>query len=371
MQLTIKKDVLLSAVKTTQKAVPGKSSLQILECMLLETCDSGQELTLTGNNLEIAIQCKVAAVVEDNGNTLVNARLFCELVEKLPEEDILLRQDGNRLMIKSGASEFCIAAMPSDAYPRPEMAEPQNTIELDSLKDLVLRTAFAAGIDDTNPVLNGIFLSMEKGSLAAAGCDGRRFALATAAVENTGAFKAIIPAKTLGELAKLIGPREKINVGFSGTTVLFTKPGFVFSCRTIEGEYVAIQKLVQQVDRKQEIRIKNTADLTSALERVMLVSTQSNAPMEFIVTDGKLVLKAEAELGRVNETIAVETGKITEISFWYNPRYLLDAARAVKGEAVIYISAKGMLLITAENFNFITAPVAKLKAAAVTEKAAA
>lgn len=175
----------------------------------------------------------------------------------------------------------------------------------------------------------------------------------------------------LGELAKLIGPKEKINVGFSGATVLFTKPGFVFSCRTIEGEYVAIQKLVQQVDRKQEIRIKNTTDLTSALERVMLVSTQSNAPMEFIVTAGKLALKAEAELGRVYETIAVETGKGIETGFWYNPRYLLDAAKAVKGEAVIYLSAKGMLLITAENYNFITAPVARLKSVIATEKAAA
>lgn len=371
MLLTIKKDVLLSAVKTVQKAVPGKSPLQLLECMLLEACDSNQELTLTGNNLEIAIQCKAPGVVEDSGRTLVNAKLFCELVEKLPEEDILLRQDGNRLMIKCGASEFCIAAMPADAYPRPEMAEPENCVELDSLKELVLRTTFAAGVDDANPVLNGIFLSMEKGSLTAAGCDGRRFALATAEAENTGNFKAIIPAKTMGELARLIGPMEKINVGFSGTTVLFTKPGFAFSCRTIEGEYVAIQKLVQQVDRKLEIRIKNITDLTSALERVMLVSTQSSSPMEFIVTAGRLVLKAEAEPGRVLETVEVETGEGTEASFWYNPKYLLDAARAVKGEAVIYMSIKGMLLITAENFSFITAPVARQKSGVVIDKAAA
>lgn len=371
MQLTIKKDVLLSTVRTTQKAVPGKSSLQILECMLLEACDSSQELTLTGNNLEIAIQCKAAAVVEDIGKALVNAKLFSELVEKLPEEDIFLRQDGSKLIIKSGASEFCIAAMPADAYPRPEMTEPQNTIELDSLKDLVLKTTFAAGIDDANPVLNGILLSMGKGSLTAAGCDGRRFALATAIVENEGTFKAIIPAKTLGELGKLIGSKEKVNVGFSGTTVLFTKPDFVFSCRTIEGEYVAIQKLVQQVDRKQEICIKNIIDLTSALERIMLVSTQSNSPMEFIVTAGKLALKAEAELGRVHETIAVETGETAETSFWYNPRYLLDAARVIKGEAVIYISAKGMLHVTAENFNFITAPIAKAKSEIIKDKVAA
>lgn len=82
-------------------------------------------------------------------------------------------------------------------------------------------------------------------------------------------------------------------------------------------------------------------------------------------------MKAEAELGRVNETIAVETGEFTETSFWYSPRYLLDAAKAVKGEAVIYISANGMLLVTAENFNFITAPVAKMKSGIVKDKAAA
>lgn len=297
MLLTIKKDVLLLAVKTTQRAVPGKSPLQLLECMLLEASDSSQELTLIGNNLEIAIQCKADVVVEDNGRALVNARLFCELVEKLPEEDIFLRQDGNRLMIRSGSSEFCIGAMPADAYPRPEMTEPQNTIELDSLKDLVLRTTFAAGVDDANPVLNGILLSMETGNLIAAGCDGRRFALATAAVENESAFKAIIPAKTLTELAKLISPKEKINVGFSGTTVLFTKPRFAFSCCIIDGEYVEIQKLMQQVDQKQGIRIRNTIDLTSALERVILVSTRSNNPMEFIVT-AEAYLESRIRAGR-------------------------------------------------------------------------
>lgn len=371
MLLNIKKDVLLSAAKTVQKAVPGKSSLQLLECMLLEAGDSSQELTLTGNNLEIAIQCKVPAIVEDNGKTLINARLFCELVEKLPDEEILIQLDGNRLMIKSGASEFCIAALPADAYPCPEMTEPENTFVLESLKDLILQTTFAAAFNDANPVLNGILLSMSNGSLTAAGCDGRRFAIAAAPVENTGTFKAIIPAKTLGELARLIGSRENINLGFSGSTVLFTKPGFAFSCRIIEGEYIAVEKLIQQMDRNLEIRLKNVNDLTCALERVILVSSQSNAPMEFTVTAGKLELKTETEMGRVHETVAVEAKETVAASFWYNPRYLLDATRAIKAEAVIYLSAKGMLLITADNFNFITAPVIKLKAVTIPEKAAA
>lgn len=84
-------------------------------------------------------------------------------------------------------------------------------------------------------------------------------------------------------------------------------------------------------------------------------------------------MKAESELGEVNETITVETGEFAETSFWYNPRYLLDAARVVKGEAVIYLSERGMLLVTAENFNYITAPIVnpKVKAAIETEKAAA
>lgn len=371
MIFTIKKETLLSVVRTVQKAIPGKSPLQLLECMLLEVCDSGQELTLTGNNLEIAIQCKAAAVVEDNGRTLVNARLFCELAEKLPEEDIYMHLDGNRLKISSGASEFSIPALPADAYPRPEMAEPQNTIEVDSLKELILRTTFAAGVDETNPVLNGILVSMGKGNLSATGGDGKRFALASVPVENLSTFKAIIPTKTLNELAKLIGPKEKINVGFVGSTVLFTKPGFAFSSRTIEGEYISVEKMIQKMDSKQEIRLKSTNDLAGALERVLLVSTQSNVPMDFTVITEKLILKAENEFGKIHETVAVKTGEITDISFRYNPKYLLDAVKAVKGEAAISISEKGMLLVIAENFKYIAAPVAKPKAATVSEKAAA
>ena len=93
--------------------------------------------------------------------------------------------------------------------------------------------------------------------------------------------------------------------------------------------------------------------------------------MEFIATAGKLILKAETELGRVYETMDGEAGEVIETRFWYNPRYLLDAAKAVKGEAVIYISAKGMLLVTAENFNFITAPIAKVKSGTIPTQTAA
>ncbi|MDO8685683.1 MAG: hypothetical protein Q7J78_03325, partial [Clostridiales bacterium] len=124
------------------------------------------------------------------------------------------------------------------------------------------------------------------------------------------------------------------------------------------------------MDHNQEIRIKNTSELTSALERVMLVSTQSNSPMEFLVKDGILTLKAENTLGRVYETVAAEIGKPSEMSFLYNPRYLLDAAKAVRDGAVIFISAKGMLHITAEGFDFLTAPVAKPKTAVAPKKAA-
>lgn len=111
--------------------------------------------------------------------------------------------------------------------------------------------------------------------------------------------------------------------------------------------------------------------MTSALERVMLVSNQSNSPMELLISGEGLVLKAEAELGKVLETVIVESVVGSEAGFWYNPRYLLDAAKAVKGKAVIYISEKGMLLITAENFNFITAPVSKPKSGILKDKAAA
>jgi DNA polymerase III sliding clamp (beta) subunit (PCNA family) len=120
-----------------------------------------------------------------------------------------------------------------------------------------------------------------------------------------------------------------------------------------------------------EVRIKDVPNLARALERVILVSGQSNSPMEFSITSGKLALSSETELGRVHETMDVETVEYAETSLWYNPKYLLDATGVIKGEAVIYISAKGMMLLTAENYCFIIAPISKPKKTAITEKAAA
>lgn len=340
MKVISSKELLVDAINIVQKAVSTKNNITLLDGILLE---ANKIFKMTGNDLEIGIECTISADIRKEGSVVINSKIFGDIIRKMPDSEIMIELlDNNDVLIESENSVFKIKGNPSDDYPLlPEIeAEESFKISQKIAKDMIRQTIFSVGDDEYREILTGSLIESDENQLVFVAIDGHRMAVRKTVndTQNT-SFKVVVPGKTLNEISKILEPEEnEIEIFTSKNQILFKIDNCKVMSRLLEGEYLNYKSIIPD-EYETKIRL-NTKELLSSMERAALMSiNEKKYPVRFDIEDDVLVISSSTEIGNVRDEISVDMeGKNMTIGF--NPKYFLEALRVIDDEVVdIYFNS--------------------------------
>lgn len=353
---------LVEAINTVQKAVSLRSTMPILDGILLEVTDN---IKLTGYDMETGIEYNLPAEIYKTGNVVINSRLFGNIVRRLPEEAISFElKEGNIINIESGSSSFQLRALPAEDYPKIPIVEEAKKMTLPQgiLKEMILQSSFAASIDESRPILNGINVIAEKKSLSLVAIDGFRLALRKEEIEGELTdTQFIVPARTLNEVARVLDD-GLVELSISHNHILFDMGSVLVVSRLIQGEFMDYNSILP---RNQESSMTiTTKSLLDAFERASLVIRTEDR--RFSVTlqtnnDEVLSISAKTDIGSSHEELNIAmSGKLFDIDF--NPKYFVEALKVITDEEIL-ITFNGSLgpcvinPVEGDSFSYLVLPL--------------
>lgn len=339
MKIVCEKDKILKAINSVTKAVASKTTMPILEGILIQTNEN--HVKLTTYDLEIGIEYIIECDVQEQGATVVNAIMFSEIIRKLPDTDIKIEiNDKNLLVIECEGSLYKLATMNPDEFPELPQINIENSIEIEqnSLKEMIRKTIFAVSTEENRPIFTGCLFQISNNKLNVVAVDGFRLAWKSKFLQNKiNDFTAVIPGRTLNEINKIISDSfDNIKIGVAKNQALFEMENCKVVTRLLDGEFLNYSSVIPE---NWETRIRVNRDiLQNCFERVSLISSSSiekekKYPVKVLVEIGKVTISCTNQTGDAKEEIYVESeGKNLEAGF--NPKYFLDALRAIDDEEV-------------------------------------
>lgn len=335
MKIICNQKVLAHKIGIVQKAINGKTTLELLKGILLTA--KNETVTLTGYDLEIGIDTYAQAEVIEEGEIVINARLFGDIIRKLPDTFVEIETDSdNNVYINCLNSRFKIKGDSATEYPRlPEVNKNElYDIPQDLLKNMIKQTVFAISQDQTKPILMGELLEIVNGNISLVAIDGYRLAVRASSIENvTDDIKVIIPGKTLHDVNGLLSSEDdSIKIGFDEKNAIFIINETKIITRLLEGEFIDYKKLLP---REYGVRAKvNTKELLNSIERASLLSqSEKNNLIKLSIRDNSMAITSNTERGNVYEEVGIELeGDYLDIAF--NSRYFLDALKVIDSEEI-------------------------------------
>ena len=339
MKVICEKEKILKGINSVINGVASKTTMPILEGILIQTNDN--ELKLTSYDLEIGIEYILDATVEEQGNTVVNAIMFSEIIKRLPSSEIKISLNENNLLeIECEGSLYKLATMNPDEFPELPKINVDNSIEIEQtvLKNMIRKTIFAVSTEENRPIFTGCLFEVTEGKLNVVAVDGYRLAIKSNELNNNvNNFSSVIPGKTLNEVNKIIlDSFDTIKIGISRNQALFEMENCKIVTRLLDGEFLKYNNTIPQ---NWETRIKvDKNNIQNCFERISLISASSiekekKYPVKIHIEVGKVTISCANQTGDAKEEIYVETeGKELEIGF--NPRFFLDALKAIDDEEV-------------------------------------
>ena len=364
MRFTCEKSTLVSGLNIASRTVAQKSSLSVIEGIF---CKAGLGLSLTGYNMETAITYEISAEVSDPGECILPAKLFGDIVRRLPEGPVTVVVDESfKVSIRAGYASFTIAAESADDYPElPDVAEGRGVkIPQNELKNLISGTIFAVSENQSRPIHTGVRFEVENNSISAIAVDGFRLARRTYhPAEPTGRTMAfVVPAPALKEVEKILSDSED-NAEFTlGTKhILFQVGGATLVCRLLEGDFLDWKRVVPTNCPVK--LVAHVSDLSSSIERVgLIVSEKFKSPVRCVFSNQILLLRTNTTIGAAEDQCAI-AGDGKELEIGFNVRYLADALRAVPSEEVTLELTNGLspIVLTPvddkQDFAYMVLPV--------------
>ena len=335
-------DVLLEALNLVGRAVPSRTTLPILECVLL-TAEEGVGITLSASDMEMCIvTTPIAADIEVSGSVALNAKLFTDIIRKMPGDYVQIETD-DRLITKCkcGQAKLEIAGLPADEFPaipeeELEAAQDRYTIKSAVFRDMVKQTIFSVSIDPSKAVLTGELLEITDNLLRVVSVDMFRISYRAYAFEGeVPNSSAVVPAKALSELSRAISgdTEDELTFYFTNKRVMFETDSFTMSSRLLEGEFIRYNQIFNQ-DFTTAAVIER-AVLLGSLERSVLVAMENRQiSITLDIRDDVLVITSQSEKGQTYDEIPCETDG-TDIKIYFNPRYLIEALRAIEEEKIV------------------------------------
>ena len=338
MKFICEKEKILKGINSVINGVSSKTTMPILEGILIQTND--HELKLTSYDLEIGIEYILEANVEEQGSTVVNAVMFSEIIRKLPNSEIQIKINENNLLeIECENCLYKLATMNPEEFPELPKISIDYSVHLEqtTLKNMIRKTIFAVSTEENRPIFTGSLFEVVDQKLNIVAVDGYRLALKSKEVEESNNFSCVIPGKTLNEVNKIISDSfDNITIGIAKNQALFEMENCKIVTRLLEGEFLKYSNAIPQ---NWDTRMKvNKNQLQNCFERILLISASSiekekKYPVKIKIEVGKVTISCANQTGDAKEEILVDTeGKDLEVGF--NPRFFLDALKAIDDEEV-------------------------------------
>ena len=335
MRFTCEKSMLVTGLNITGRAVASKSALSSIEGIL---CQAGSGLCLTGYNMETAITFHIDADVSDAGECVLPARLFGDIIRRLPEGLVTVVVDENyKVSIRSGYASFTISAENADDYPElPDVGDGRSIyIPQMALKELINGTIFAVSENQGRPIHTGVKFEVDGERVSAVAVDGFRLARRTYHCEKDTGKKIsfVVPAQSLKEVEKILQD-EDADVAFTlgAKHILFQIGDATLICRLLDGDFLDWRKVVPfNCPIKLVIHV---SDFASSIERVgLVVSEKYKSPVRCLFSNQELQLKTNTTIGVAEDRCSL-AGDGKELEIGFNVRYLADALRVIPSEEV-------------------------------------
>ena len=343
MRFTCEKSMLVAGLNITGRTVAQKSALSAIEGIL---CRAHGNLSLTGYNMETAITYEIEAEVTDIGECILPAKLFGDIIRRLPEGPVTVVVDENyKVSIRAGYASFTISAENSDDYPElPDVGEGRPIrIPQSAMKELIGSTIFAVSENQGRPIHTGVKFEVADDTVSAIAVDGFRLARRTYHCEDaTGRnLSFVVPAQGLKEVEKILQDADEDAAFTLGSKhIMFNIGDATLICRLLEGEFLDWRRVVPT-----NCPVKLTAhvsDLSSSIERVgLIVSEKYKSPVRCVFSDNVLLLRTSTTIGAAEDRCAI-AGDGKELEIGFNVRYLADALRVIPSEEVVMELTNGL-----------------------------
>lgn len=338
MKILCNRKELANVMTVVQKAISNKTTLEILKCVKMEV--SNNTLTLTGYDLELAIQDSINVdEVTREGEVAVNAKMFGDIIRKLPNDTVELEYLGEegKLLIHSGSSRFYVPAFSTSEYPSlPKVSdESMHSLPQELLKRMVKETVFAVSQDQTKPILMGVLVEINEEDISLVALDGYRLSVSKSPYSNTlGKSSVIIPGKSLSDVSGLLtnSNDDVVQMKFDESNALFSVNGTTIITRVLQGQFIDYKKLFpREYNTKIEV---NTKEFLNSIERASIVSqAEKNNLLKFNIRENLMSLNSNSSMGQADESVEIQLeGEFLDIAF--NSRYLIDALKVINSEKI-------------------------------------
>lgn len=354
MKISIKRDVLVKAVNDVSKAISIKTTIPILLGIKLETVGAG--LSLKGSDADLSIEQTIPlesadgatlVEIETKGAAVLPAKLFAEIIRKLPTDDVIIEVlDNNTAVVKSGKSEFKLIGWDPTEYPKfPEIdSENSLTMSQKNLKETISTTIFAAADSESRPILTGVNWHLVDGVLTCVATDSHRLSKRNVPINSTTAteLKAVIPKKSLSDISKLLveGSEDEVSITFTNNQSVFQFGNTIVYSRLLEGTYPDTSRLIPE-DASTTIQVQKRA-LIDAIERAGLLTSIANNHVIKLTTKESGVIDihtSSAEVGNLQEEVEISSLTGDQINIAFSGKYMKEALRSLTGDEItLYFS---------------------------------
>ena len=340
MKIICSKSSLQKSVNIVLKAVPSKTTMPILECILIDA--SQGKIKFTSNDMELGIETTVEGNILEKGIVALDAKIFSEIVRKLPENDVTITTDSRlNTTITCEKAKFNIPGQSGEDFTGLPLVEKNDSIAISqfTLKEVIRQTIFSIAVNENNKLMTGELFEVNENLLKVVSLDGHRISIRKIELkEDYGKKKVVVPGKTLTEISKILSgeTEDMVHIFFTDNHIVFEFDETTVVSRLIEGEYFRIDQMLSS-DYETKVTV-NKKELLSCIDRAtLLIKEGDKKPIIIHITDDSMELKINSQIGSMNEDIDIaKEGK--DIMIGFNPRFLMDALRVIDDESVdIYL----------------------------------
>ncbi len=357
MKIICSKSNLLNGVNTVSKAVPSKTTMSILECILIDA--NKGEIKLTANDMELGIETVIDGEIIEKGIIALDAKIFLEMVRKLPDNDVTIETDATyKATITCEKAKFNIVGKSGEDFSYLPQIERSESIIISqfTLKEIIRQTIFSIADNFTNKILTGELFEINGDVLKVVSSDGLRISLRKIQLKNSyPAKKVIVPGKTLNEVSKILaGDIDKdVNIFFTDKHILFEFDNTTVVSRLIEGEYLKIDNILS-ADYETKIKL-NKKEFLGCIDRsTLLIKEGDKKPIILNILDDMMELKMNSIVGSLDEELDIsKMGKDLMIGF--DPKFLIDALKVIDDEEIEIklLNSKAPCFIKDDDENYI------------------
>lgn len=336
MKLICSKSNLLQGVNIVLKAVPSKTTMSILECILIDA--TAGSIKFTSNDMELGIETIIDGDIISGGMVAIDAKIFSEIVRKLPDNEVVIETDENyKTTITCEKAVFTISGKSGEDFSYLPVIEKNKFIYLSqfTLKEIIRQTILSIADNDNNKLMTGELFEVKNNELKVVSLDGHRISIRKVELkESFDDIKVVVPGKTLNEISKILsgGTEDEVRIFFTSNHIVFEFDNTVVVSRLIEGEYFKIEQMLSS-DYETKFSINKREFLDCIDRATLLVKEGDKKPIIINITDGNMELKISSIIGSMNENIdIIKEGK--DIMIGFNPKFLIDALKVIDDEEV-------------------------------------